>query len=59
MLEEEVESLEMPSKLVYYPHETIGHDCADNSNQTSWSGSNSCSKNLGKTNTNHPWQSNA
>ncbi|ESW05654.1 hypothetical protein PHAVU_011G198200, partial [Phaseolus vulgaris] len=52
MLEEKVESLEMPPKPVYYPHETVGDDCGDNSNQTSWSGSTSSSENLGKTNTN-------
>ncbi|KAK8464388.1 hypothetical protein PHAVU_011G197700 [Phaseolus vulgaris] len=59
MLEEKVESLEMPPKPVYYPPETVGHDCGDNSNQSSWSGSTSSSKNLGKTNSNHPWESNA
>ncbi|XP_014494610.1 rust resistance kinase Lr10-like isoform X2 [Vigna radiata var. radiata] len=59
MLEERVESLEMPPKPVYYPHETIEHDRGDNSNQASWSGSTSSSNNLGKTNTNHPWESNA
>nr|XP_007133651.1 hypothetical protein PHAVU_011G197500g [Phaseolus vulgaris]ESW05645.1 hypothetical protein PHAVU_011G197500g [Phaseolus vulgaris] len=58
MLEEKVESLEMPPKPVYYPPETVGHDCGDNSNQSSWSGSTSSSENLGKTNTNHPWESN-
>ena len=51
MLEEKVESVEMPPKPVYYPPETVGHDCGDNSNQSSWSGSTSSSKNLGKTNT--------
>ncbi|BAT89449.1 hypothetical protein VIGAN_06040400 [Vigna angularis var. angularis] len=59
MLEERVESLEMPPKPVYYPHETIEHDRGDDSNQASWSGSTSSSNNLGKTNTNHPWQSDA
>ncbi|XP_027910886.1 LEAF RUST 10 DISEASE-RESISTANCE LOCUS RECEPTOR-LIKE PROTEIN KINASE-like 2.5 [Vigna unguiculata] len=59
MLEERAESLEMPPKPVYYPHETIGHDGGENSNQTSSSGSTSSSKSLGATNTNHPWQSNA
>jgi len=59
MLEERAESLEMPPKPVYYPHETIGHDGGDNSNQTSSSGSTTSSKSLGETNTNHPWQSNA
>ena len=58
MLEEKFESLEMPPKPVYYPHETVGNDCGDNSNQTLWSGSTSSSENLGKTNTNHPWESN-
>ncbi|KAK8464402.1 hypothetical protein PHAVU_011G200400 [Phaseolus vulgaris] len=52
MLEEKVESLEMPPKPVYYPHETVEHDCGDNSNQTSWSGSTSSSEYVGKTNTN-------
>ena len=52
MLEEKFESLEMPPKPVYYPHETVGNDCGDNSNQTLWSGSTSSSENVGKTNTN-------
>ncbi|KAK8464395.1 hypothetical protein PHAVU_011G198500 [Phaseolus vulgaris] len=52
MLEEKVGSLETPPTPVYYPHETVEHNCGDHSNQTSWSASTSSRENLGKTNTN-------
>ncbi|RDX86716.1 Rust resistance kinase Lr10, partial [Mucuna pruriens] len=59
MLEGKIESLEMPPKPVFCPHETIGHDSGINSDETSWSDSTSSNKNLGKTMSNHSQENNA
>ncbi|CAL0299287.1 unnamed protein product [Lupinus luteus] len=39
MLEGDIESLQMPPKPSFYPHETYQHDDGINSDQTSWSDS--------------------
>nr|KYP72155.1 putative receptor-like protein kinase At5g39030 family [Cajanus cajan] len=48
MLEGKFESLEMPPKPIFYPHEDFGHDSGIISDQTSWSGSTSYNNNLSK-----------
>lgn len=53
MLEGEIESLEMPPKPFFYPHETFPHNDGIHSDQTSWSDSSSCNSSLGKARTNH------